>query len=118
MTANMDPLQPAANGPTGSAPSSPSSSRKDAGKFGAGLGAAQRNDPAAEPLTPTFPLELSANIAAAARAWDTLAAAGQSVSFDDSGERLRIVLAGEHGSEAMTLSGSELFALIDRDWGQ
>jgi hypothetical protein len=120
VTANIDPLQESAKAsepvptPLHGARSAPSG-----GEFAAALSRAQRAPGlAAGPILATPPPELGAHIAAAARAWDALAAAGQSISFETSDAgKLRILLSDDGGNELVTLSGQQLFELIDREGG-
>ncbi len=62
------------------------------------------------------PPQLSERIAAAARAWDSLAASGRHVTFD-AGEngRVRIELRDERGTRLAALGPSQLFDLIETE---
>jgi hypothetical protein len=81
--------------------------------------AAQQSAQPAASLPPVPPPELSAHIAAAARAWDALSGAGRSVVFNERDDgRLSIQLQDEEGNEMQSLDGSELFGLIDEYGGE
>jgi hypothetical protein len=119
VTANIDPANPTPQGPIAPAPTSSARAAGVDGVFEAALAEAQnpwRSAPAELPPTP--PPGLAANIAAAAHAWDSLAASSQHVVFNHSADgQLSIELADDDGNSLGTLSGSELFGLIDEHGG-
>jgi hypothetical protein len=102
-------------------PAQPSIRRGSAsgGIFEAALAEAQKAAGAPPSSTPAPPPELGAKIAAAASAWDALSAAGQYVAFHygEDGE-VSIELQDEDGRPLQSLSGSDLFSLIDERGGE
>lgn len=115
MTANIDPLKQAPVGSTGAAAKLSAPTKQASGAFAAALDTAQRAG-ATEAVPPSPPPELAERIASAARAWEALAASGRHVSFTQApGGRTQIELAGDDGSAAASLTGSQLFDLIDRE---
>ncbi len=120
MTANIDPVHLPPSGSGTPAEASPARGARSSSAFGAALAAAQRSPVAeTEALPPVPPAELSAHIAAAARAWDALAAGGQNVVFNEREDgQLSIELQDDEGNELQTMSGSQLFGLIDEHGGQ
>ncbi|MGD0980581.1 MAG: hypothetical protein ABR946_03775 [Solirubrobacteraceae bacterium] len=66
----------------------------------------------------TPPPELAAHIEAAARAWDSLAASGRRVVFEDTPDRsLQIRLRDDDDVDLGVLTGVELFDLIGQEGG-
>ncbi|GEM_PF-5340809 len=62
--------------------------------------------------------ELAAHIDAAASAWDSLAASGRRVAFEDTPDRpLQIRLRDDDDNDLGVLTGVELFDLIDQEGG-
>ncbi|MGD0196486.1 MAG: hypothetical protein ABSC56_01075 [Solirubrobacteraceae bacterium] len=115
MTANIDPAQLAALAAADAQRTARAGTAKPGnGAFAAALEKAQGT----ELSEATPPPELSAHIATAARAWAALDGAGQHVSFADSSEgSVQILLADSDGTTPRTLSGSDLFDLIEREGG-
>jgi hypothetical protein len=113
VTANIDPINRAA--PGGAAPAGQPSGA-GSGQFAAALQKAQQSQGVADAvIPPSPPAELAGHIAAAARAWEALSAAGQHVSFTETPDgRVSINLHDEEGS-GEPLSGSSLFDLIERE---
>jgi hypothetical protein len=116
MTASIDPLQP--QGASGAQRTTTGAGQQTAGLFAAALEKA-RQESALPAVEPTPPPELIEHIARAARAWEALNARGQHVSFDESASGdLQIVLAADDGRDPQTLSGAELFSLLEREGGE
>lgn len=68
---------------------------------------------------PRPPRHLAANIAAAGRAWDSLAAAGRHVAFEQGPDgRVTIELQDDHGNRLESVDPVQLFDLIDRESGE
>lgn len=120
MTANIDPVHLPPSIPGSPAEASRARGAGSSGAFGAALAAAQKSPAAESEAVPSLPpAELSAHIAAAAQAWAALAAGGQNVVFNEgAGGRLSIELQDDEGNELETLSGSQLFGLIDEHGGR
>jgi hypothetical protein len=113
----IDPIQPF----SGASPSGRSSAPlRGAGDFSAALASAERAAaPTAGSLPAVPPPELAAHIAAAARAWDSIAASGRHVSFDEVADGgVRIQLHDESGATATSVGPSALFDLIDQESGE
>jgi hypothetical protein len=68
---------------------------------------------------PRPPRHLAANIAAAGRAWDSLAAAGRHVAFEQGPDgRVTIELQDDHGNRLESVGPVQLFDLIDSESGE
>jgi hypothetical protein len=113
VTANFDPFHRPAPGIAG-APSASSGADSD-DVFGAALGPARQPAPLPDALiAPSPPPQLAAHIAAAARAWDAFAAAGQQIAFSETADgRIAIELCDEDGERLEILSGAGLFNVIE-----
>ncbi len=120
MNADIDPVHSTPAGSTAQPQTAGARNAPPSGVFGAALAKAQKAgvEPATE-VPPSPPPELAANIAAAARAWEALAAGGQHVAFGDPAEgRFTIELQDPHGAGSRTLTGAQLFELIDEQRGR
>jgi hypothetical protein len=118
VNANIDPIPPSdPDGAAGVPRTPPVAASGDL--FGATLARAQQaSRNAAEWVQATPPPDLSAHIAAAARAWDALADGGRHVSFEEgSTGHLRIELQDDDGNSLESLSVGRLFELIDQHGG-
>lgn len=70
-------------------------------------------------MPPRPPRHLAANIAAAGRAWDSLAAAGRHVAFEQGPDgRVTIELQDDHGNRLESVGPVQLFDLIDSESGE
>lgn len=123
MTANIDPAHLRPQGSTAPSPSSGARPKAADGIFETALAKAERSaapSPSPSPdIPPSPPPELAAHIAAAARAWEALAAAGQHVVFNYSdGGRFTIELQDDAGNHLHRLSGEQVFGLIDEHGGE
>ena len=117
MTPNIEPIQPfSAVGASGRS----AAPLRGAGDFSAALSRAEASaKPAGGAVPATPPAELAAHIAAAARAWDSLAGGGQHVSFDqDQDGRLTIALHDESNGRSERGGPAALFDLIDQEGGE
>jgi hypothetical protein len=114
---NIDPSQP--QPPQGaSSGSEPGSDGHDA--FVSAMAWAESGAvPEMDDAPPSPPRYLAANIAAARRAWDSLAAAGRHVAFElGPNGRVSIELQDAEGNLLSTVGPSQLFELIDQESGR
>jgi len=114
MTTNIDPLQPAGHAPPAAPPPAASSF---AGDFVARLGQARD---AQAPTADTAagdgpPPELAAEMAAASRTWDSLAASGRELHFQESGGHVQVSMHSLAGERIAVLQLSDLYALIEHE---
>ena len=116
MTANIDPIRSPAPPAAGQPAKTSAAAGASQTKFGEALAKARSAGAPDAVLPPTPPAELGANIAAAARAWEALAADGRHVSFSETAEG-RVSIQLSDGESAEELTGSGLFDLIDAEGG-
>lgn len=119
MTANIDPSQPQPPQPASHA-SELGSAEHDPFAFVSALAWAEAGAvPETDEAPPSPPRYLAANIAAARRAWDSLAAAGRHVAFElGPNGRVSIELQDAEGNLLSTVGPSQLFELIDQEAGK
>jgi hypothetical protein len=116
MSSNIDPIQPEFRPQTSARVQPPNPGVGDA--FGIALSRAQAVKPAdpVEEIGATPPPHLADNIAAAARAWNSLAVSGRHVSFEQGPDgKLTIELQDENGNKLDGVAPSALFDLIDSE---
>jgi hypothetical protein len=114
MSTPIDPIQPQSQPPASGRVQPPNPGAGDA--FGIALSRAQAvNVPAGgEEIPATPPPHLAENIAAAARAWNSLAVSGRHVAFDTGPDgKVRIEVQDQNGNRLESLRPSSLFDLID-----
>lgn|GEM_PF-2153027 len=117
MNANIDPIPPSGSDAATPVPRMPSAVTGE-DPFGLTLARAQAGRQAAALVEPTPPPELAAHIFAAARAWDSLAAAGRHVSFEQAPNgRVSIQLQDEDGNNLESVPVGRLFDLIEQHGG-
>ena len=120
MTANIEPIQPTpppiGNGSTPRAAG-------DSGAFAVAFAKAQRAGVASvtahdKDISPSPPEHLAENIAAAGRAWASLAASGRHVVFEQGANgRVTIELQDDSGNRLESVGPTQLFELLDQEGG-
>jgi hypothetical protein len=116
MTNQIDPVQP----PGGSASPSPAARAISpiSGDFSAELVRAQAGRPAQSgpALEDGPPAEVHAAMASASRAFDSLAASGRELQFNEThGGRVEVALHGVSGERIAVLQLSDLYALLQQE---
>lgn len=114
MTTNIDPLQPAGTPPVQAPPPAAS---PVAGDFRATLGRAQDAQAPAGDSSGSDgpPPELAAEMAAASRTWDSLAASGRELHFQETGGHVQVSMHSLAGERIAVLQLSDLYALIEHE---
>jgi hypothetical protein len=116
VTPNIEPIQPFTGSPSGRSVTP----LRGAGDFSAALSRAEAVAKAGgDPAAATPPPELAAHIAAASRAWDSLAASGRHIAFDqDQDGRVQIQLHDDGTAQWASVAPAALFDLIDQEGGE
>lgn len=116
MTSQIDPLQPP--GSSASPNQLARSAAAPSGDFSAELLRAQAVQPAQGPasLEDGPPAEVHAAMASASRTFDSLAASGRELQFNEThGGRVEVALHGVSGERIAVLQLSDLYALIEQE---